>query len=222
MFDKIAKSYDLLNHLLSFGIDKRWRKKAVKILNQDKPQRVLDVATGTGDFAFTISKSGVPEVVGVDLSEQMVNVAKRKFKENFAEKNIHFQIADAENLPFEENYFDATTVAFGVRNYETLDIGLKELYRVIKPGGKAIIIEFSKPRLFPFKQIYNFYFKYFVPFIGGIISKDRKAYQYLYDSVDNFPYGKNFIARLDRAGFQNNKSIPLTFGIASIYLANKY
>ncbi len=221
MFDKIAKSYDLLNHLLSFGIDKRWRKKAVNILQQNNPAKVLDVATGTGDFAFSISMSGVAEVVGVDLSEEMINVAKSKFKQHYSDKNIIFKLADAEKLPFDDNVFDAATVAFGVRNYENLEIGLKELYRVIKPGGKTVIIEFSKPKHFPFRNIYHLYFKYFVPFIGGIISKDKKAYRYLYHSVDNFPYGNNFIVKLDKAGFNNNKSIPLTFGIASIYLANK-
>lgn len=221
MFDSIAPKYDALNHILSFGIDKLWRKKAVRIIKKHNPTKVLDVATGTGDFAFEMANSGISTIIGSDLSTEMVQVAIQKAKKSENYKNVSFQIADAENLPFENNTFDVVTVAFGVRNFENLKQGLSEMNRVLKPDGMAVIIEFSKPQFFLFSAIYNLYFKYMVPFIGRIISKDKKAYKYLFNSVDKFPYGKDFLNILQEVGFQNNKSISLSFGIANIYIAKK-
>ena len=221
MFDSIAPKYDALNHILSFGIDKLWRKKAVRIIKKHNPAKVLDVATGTGDFAFEMANAGISTIIGSDLSTEMVQVAIQKAKKSENYKNVSFQIADAENLPFEPNTFDVVTVAFGVRNFENLKQGLSEMNRVLKTDGMAVIIEFSKPQFFLFSAIYNLYFKYMVPFIGRIISKDKKAYKYLFNSVDIFPYGKDFLNILQEVGYQNNKSISLSFGIANIYIAKK-
>lgn len=221
MFDSIAPKYDALNHILSFGIDKLWRKKAVKIIKKQNPEKVLDIATGTGDFAFSMANSGINNIIGADLSNEMIQVAISKASKNENYKGVSFQIADAENIPFSNNSFDVVTVAFGVRNFENLKLGLSEMLRVLNNDGIAVIIEFSKPQFFLFKAIYNLYFKYLVPFIGKIISKDKKAYKYLYNSVDKFPYGKDFLNILQEVGFRNNKSISLSFGIANIYIAKK-
>ncbi|WP_423129039.1 bifunctional demethylmenaquinone methyltransferase/2-methoxy-6-polyprenyl-1,4-benzoquinol methylase UbiE [Gaoshiqia sp. Z1-71] len=221
MFDQIAPKYDFLNHFLSLGIDKLWRKKAVRILKTFKPERVLDVATGTGDFAIETAKIGPLEIVGFDLSEQMIRVGEAKVKRLKLDQMIHFRKGDSENMPFSDHSFDAITVAFGVRNFENLGKGLSEFKRVLKPGGVAVILEFSKPKYFPFKQLYRFYFFRILPFIGGLVSKDASAYSYLPESVMAFPDDQDFLNILKEAGFAGARQWRRTFGIATIYLAEK-
>lgn len=221
MFDNIAPKYDFLNHFLSLGIDKLWRKKAVRILKQNQPKRILDVATGTGDFAIAASRLEVDEIVGFDLSEQMIRVGEEKVKKLKLDSLIRFQKGDSEQMPFEDASFDAITVAFGVRNFETLQKGLDEFLRVLRNGGVAIILEFSKPKYFPFKQLYRFYFFHILPFIGGLVSRDSSAYSYLPESVMAFPDDQEMLDILDRTGFSNVRQKRLTFGIATIYVARK-
>ena len=221
MFDNIAPKYDFLNHFLSLGIDKLWRKKAVRILKADQPKRILDVATGTGDFAIAASRLEVDEIVGFDLSEQMIRVGAEKVKKLKLDSLIHFQKGDSEQMPFEDASFDAITVAFGVRNFETLQKGLDEFYRVLRNEGVAIILEFSKPKYFPFKQLYRFYFFHILPFVGGLVSKDSSAYAYLPESVMAFPDDQEMLNILSRTGFSEVSQKRLTFGIATIYIARK-
>lgn len=221
MFNNISKRYDFLNHFLSMGIDRLWRKKAVKQLVDIKPERILDIATGTGDFAIALLKLNPKEVVGVDISEGMLNVGKQKMKSKGIDNIIKMQLGDSENLPFEDNYFDALTVGFGVRNYENLNKGLTDMLRVIRPGGRAIILEFSKPKKFPIKQFFGFYSKTLIPFFGSIISKDKRAYTYLPESVEAFPEGTNFISIMEELGYKDVKGIPVSGGIATIYIGNK-
>lgn len=187
-----APKYDLLNHLLSMGIDKSWRKKAMKVVGAGRKDLVLDIACGTGDFSIEALKHGVKRVVGADISENMLAVAREKAKAKGLSDQLDFQFGDSENLTFDSNTFDAVTVAFGVRNFEHLELGLTEMCRVLKPGGKVVILEFSTPEHFPMKQLYNFYFKHILPFVGGVISGNRKAYEYLPASVFAFPQGKIF------------------------------
>ena len=222
MFNNISGTYDFLNHFLSAGIDIIWRKKAIKELLALKPQKILDVATGTGDFAFEAIKILKPkQVIGVDISVGMLDVARKKIAERKLSDVFSVQTGDSEGLLFEDNTFDAITVAFGVRNYENLEKGLADMLRVLKPGGKIVILEFSKPRVFPIKQLYNFYFKYVTPFFGGLFSKDKKAYAYLEESVQAFPDGKNFTTLMDKVGYQYTKHRSLTFGISAIYTGVK-
>lgn len=222
MFDNIAPKYDFLNRSLSMGIDVLWRRKAIKMLADLKPQVVLDVATGTGDVALEIHKQLKPErIVGLDLSPGMLEVGKQKVAKKGLSDTIEMVVGDSENLPFEDNTFDAITVAFGVRNFENLNAGLAEMNRVLKPGGKLIVLEFSHPKSFPFKQIYWAYFNHILPFFGKMVSKDASAYTYLPESVKQFPDGNAFIERLNQTGYQNPTQRPLTFGIASIYAAVK-
>jgi demethylmenaquinone methyltransferase/2-methoxy-6-polyprenyl-1,4-benzoquinol methylase len=217
MFDNISHRYDFLNHLLSMGIDKGWRNTAVKMLGNRQHSHILDIATGTGDFALAAMKSNPDKITGIDISEGMLAKGREKIKEKRLEKVIELKLADSENIPFGNQTFDAAIVAFGVRNFENLDAGLAEIYRVLKPGGQFIVLEFSKPKTFPVKQLYWFYFRYVLPGIGRLVSKDQAAYSYLPDSVNVFPDGQAFLQRLDKAGFTNYKQKPLTFGIASIY-----
>lgn len=221
MFNNIAGNYDFLNHFLSMGIDVLWRKKAIKRLKSIQPKNMLDVATGTGDFAIEALSLNPNKITGVDISQEMLNVGIKKMKEKGHDKVIHLQLGDSENLPFENDTFDAITVSFGVRNFENLEKGLAEMQRVLKPGGKVMIIEFSKPEKFPIKQLYNFYFLNILPTIGKIVSKDARAYTYLPESVNAFPYGDQFMNILNKVGYKNCKNIPLSFGIASIYEASK-
>lgn len=222
MFNNISGTYDFLNHFLSLGIDIIWRKKAIKELLAAKPKKILDVATGTGDFAFESIKILKPEqIIGVDISEGMLEVAKKKIAERNLDHVFSVQLGDSEGLHFEDNTFDAITVAFGVRNYENLEKGLTDMFRVLKPGGKVVILEFSKPRVFPVKQLYHFYFKYATPFFGGLFSKDKKAYAYLEESVQAFPDGNNFTALMEKVGYQHTKHRSLTFGISAIYTGVK-
>jgi len=218
MFDNIATNYDLLNRVLSLGIDKSWRKKAILKLADSQPKTILDVATGTGDVAImTMDLIHPDKIIGVDISKQMLEIGEKKIEQKNLTNKIHLEIGDSENLRFDDNMFDAVTVAFGVRNFENLDKGLKEIYRVLKPNGSLIVLEFSKPNIFPFKQIYNFYFKYILPTIGRLTSKDNRAYSYLYESVQAFPDNDAFLQRLSNQGFKNNKKQSLTLGICSIY-----
>jgi demethylmenaquinone methyltransferase/2-methoxy-6-polyprenyl-1,4-benzoquinol methylase len=221
MFNNISKKYDFLNHFLSMGIDIVWRKKAIRLLKDKQPKQMLDIATGTGDFAIAALKLNPVKVTGVDISEGMLNVGKEKIKAKGLSDKIELQLGDSENLQFDNETFDAYTVGFGVRNFENLEKGLTEMLRVLKPNGTAIILEFSKPKKFPIKQIYNFYFNKILPGIGKMVSKDSAAYTYLPESVDAFPDGKDFITILNKVGYKEAKAIPLMFGIASIYKATK-
>ena len=221
MFDSISGNYDFLNHFLSLGIDIRWRKKAVKLLADGKPKLILDVATGTGDFAVETLKLNPDQVIGVDISAGMLEVGRKKMKDRGYDHKIDLRVGDSENLPFEENKFDAVIVAFGVRNFENLEKGLAEMLRVLKPGGRMVVLEFSKPRMFPFKQLYNFYFNFILPKIGRLISRDPAAYTYLPESVQAFPDGEEFTKILDRLGFNQTSCKSLTFGVSSLYTGIK-
>ena len=221
MFDNIAPRYDFLNHFLSLGIDKLWRKKAIRILSGYKTDYMLDVATGTGDFAVAAAKLKPRKIIGFDLSEQMLSVGRDKVIRLGLNDLIEFRKGDSEDMPFVDGQFDAITVAFGVRNFENLENGLKEFFRVLKSNGVAIILEFSKPRYFPMKQFYLFYFFKILPFIGRLVSKDSSAYSYLPASVMAFPDDQKFISVLQNVGFSNCRQIRLTFGIATIYIAQK-
>ncbi|WP_017733177.1 bifunctional demethylmenaquinone methyltransferase/2-methoxy-6-polyprenyl-1,4-benzoquinol methylase UbiE [Nafulsella turpanensis] len=221
MFNNISKKYDLLNHLLSLGIDIIWRKKAIALLKKDQPKYLLDIATGTGDFAIEALSLRPDKVVGVDISEGMLAVGKEKIKRKGLQDVIELQQGDSENLQFGDDSFDAVIVSFGVRNFENLEAGLAEMLRVLRPGGRVVIIEFSKPRRFPFKQLYNFYFQTILPKIGKLISKDRSAYTYLPESVQEFPDGDRFLNILSDLGYKQTRCKPLTFGISSIYTAIK-
>ncbi|MBR9860911.1 bifunctional demethylmenaquinone methyltransferase/2-methoxy-6-polyprenyl-1,4-benzoquinol methylase UbiE [bacterium] len=219
MFDNIAHRYDFLNRFLSFGIDKSWRKKAIKLLSAYKPKRILDVATGTADFAIATLKLKPEEVIGVDISEQMLAKGREKLKEEGI-KNIRLQRGDSEELQFEDGSFDAVIVAFGVRNFENLEQGLSEMNRILKPGGVAMILEFSKPRGF-FGILFKIYSSVIVPLWGKIFSGDSSAYTYLPESVKAFPEGEDFKAILNKCKYQNVKDHRLTFGICSIYIGEK-
>lgn len=221
MFNNISGRYDFLNHTLSMGIDRFWRREAIKLLRDDHPKLILDIATGTGDFAIAALKLNPDKVVGVDISNGMLEVGKEKIKKLSLEDKINLSLGDSEGLEFEENTFDAVIVAFGVRNFEHLEEGLTDMRRVLKDRGKVVILEFSSPRLLPFKQLYNFYFQWILPKIGRLISKDRVAYTYLPESVSAFPDGRDFLEVLNKIGFQNTACKPLTFGISSIYTGTK-
>lgn len=221
MFNNISKKYDFLNHFLSLGIDKIWRKKAVKKLVDVKPERILDIATGTGDFAIALLKLNPKEIIGMDISQGMLGVGAEKMKKKGVDHIIKMQLGDSENLPFDEGYFDGVTVGFGVRNYENLEKGLGEMLRVLRPKGKVVILEFSKPKKFPVKQAFGFYSKYFIPFWGKLISKDKSAYAYLPESVEAFPEGKDFEAILEKVGYKNIESQLVSGGIATIYTGVK-
>jgi demethylmenaquinone methyltransferase / 2-methoxy-6-polyprenyl-1,4-benzoquinol methylase len=222
MFDKIAPKYDLLNRVLSLGVDVRWRKQAIAYLAQSKPEKILDVATGTADVAILMAKILKPaQVIGIDIANQMLEFGRVKIQEQELDAVITLETGDSENLRFEDNSFDAVTVAFGVRNFENLEKGLSEMRRVMRPGGRLVILEFSKPHVFPFKQLYNTYFKYVLPFIGRLTSRDVRAYTYLFESVQAFPEGEDFKNILTKIGYQNPSCERLTLGICSIYSAVK-
>lgn len=221
MFDNISHRYDFLNHLLSMRIDKSWRKKVVSFIGKKNPKSILDIATGTGDLAIALTKTGATQITGLDISAGMLEKGKQKIAERKLDNTISMTLGDSENLPFDDATFDAITVAFGVRNFENLEKGLSEIYRVLKPGGDLAVLEFSQPESFPFKQVYNTYFKYILPGMGKLISGDSRAYTYLPESVHAFPYGERFVSILNTLGFKESKSKTVTFGIASIYTATK-
>ena len=221
MFNNIAPRYDFLNHLLSLGIDITWRKKAIRILAPDKPKHIVDIATGTGDFALEALAINPDKITGIDISSEMLEVGKQKMKRKGVDHIISMKLGDSENLPLKDDSIDAITVSFGVRNFENLEKGLSDMRRVLKPGAKAVIIEFSQPTTFPIKQLYQFYFKFILPVIGKLVSKDPRAYTYLPESVNSFPFGKAFEAIVTKCGYSQVETVPLTFGIASIYVATK-
>ncbi|MBL0048396.1 MAG: bifunctional demethylmenaquinone methyltransferase/2-methoxy-6-polyprenyl-1,4-benzoquinol methylase UbiE [Bacteroidetes bacterium] len=221
MFNNIAPKYDFLNHFLSLGIDILWRKRAIRQLQALQPKLILDIATGTGDFAIEALSLHPDKIIGIDISEGMLEFGREKMIQKKLSHIIDLQSGDSENLKFEKHYFDAATVAFGVRNFEHLEKGLVEINRVLKPGGVLVVLEFSKPRNFPVKQFYSFYSKQVLPRIGKLFSKDNSAYTYLPESVQAFPDGADFVAILKKCGFLEAKAISLSFGIASIYVAKK-
>jgi len=222
MFNSIAGKYDFLNHFLSLGIDKLWRRSLVKMMKKQFPNQVLDIATGTGDLAIAIAKTFPnAKIIGADISKNMLNIGKEKIVKKKLNDRVLMEMGDSENLKYEEGFFDAVTVAFGVRNYEDLDKGLKEMHRVTKKDGHVYILEFSKPTAFPFKQIYNFYFLNILPLFGKKVSKDNHAYTYLPESVQKFPDGDLFLQHLQNAGYKLVRQKKLSFGIASIYTGKK-
>ena len=221
MFNNISARYDFLNHFLSLGIDHIWRRKAVNQLREIQPKRILDLATGTGDFAIALLKLNPSQIIGMDISSGMLEVGKNKMKAKNVSHIIDMQLGDSENMPFEDGYFDAVTVGFGVRNYENLEKGLTEMLRVTRSGGKIVILEFSKPKRFPIKQAFGFYSRFIIPFFGKRISKDEKAYAYLPESVAAFPEGKAFTDILSKLGYKHVDSTLVSGGIATIYTGIK-
>lgn len=221
MFNYISPRYDLLNHLLSVNIDKLWRKRVVEMLKEHSQQKILDVATGTADFAIAAAKLENSKITGIDISGGMLEVGQQKINKLGLDNQIQLLKADAENMPFDENSFDAAIVGFGVRNFESLNKGLNEIYRVLKPGGMFYVLEFSRPAKTPVKQLYKLYFNIILPKVGGWISKNKSAYSYLPESVNEFPDGENFLTILAESGFINNSYFEQSFGIATIYKACK-
>lgn len=218
MFDSIAPRYDLLNRVLSGGIDQRWRRKVIREVMENQPDRVLDIATGTADLAIQAARNGVDRVVGVDISEEMLEVGRGKVRKGSLEAKITLQRGDAEKLPFSDRQFQGAMVAFGVRNFEDLAAGLSEIHRILKPGGKLVVLEFSRPSVFPVKQAYAFYSRFILPMIGRLISGNSGAYTYLPESINAFPEGEAFLQWMREAGFANLRAHRLTFGIASMYV----
>ena len=221
MFDTISNEYDGLNRVISFGIDVSWRKKVVEIIKKTNPSTILDIATGTGDLAIHLAKTNATKIIGLDISEGMLQVGRKKIEVLKLNNTIEMVFGDSENIPFENDSFDAITVAFGVRNFENLSKGLLEIYRVLKPGGTFVVLETSVPTKTPFKQGYNFYSTKILPTIGKLFSKDKVAYKYLSDSAASFPFGDAFNNILLKNGFINVENRPQTFGVASIYVAKK-
>jgi demethylmenaquinone methyltransferase / 2-methoxy-6-polyprenyl-1,4-benzoquinol methylase len=221
MFDAIAPRYDLLNRVLSFGIDQRWRKRAVELLREESPDRILDIATGTADLAIGAMSLNPSKVVGIDLSEEMLERGREKVAARGFGDVITLRKGDCEKLPFSDNQFDAALVAFGVRNFENLHKGLAEINRVLRKDGLLVVLEFSQPRAFPIKQGYQLYSRHILPRIGGAISNDSGAYKYLPESVAAFPDGADFLAEMEQVGFRELQATPLTFGIASLYRGRK-
>ncbi|WP_227471028.1 bifunctional demethylmenaquinone methyltransferase/2-methoxy-6-polyprenyl-1,4-benzoquinol methylase UbiE [Olleya marilimosa] len=221
MFDTISGEYDGLNRVISFGIDIKWRKKVVDIVKATNPENILDIATGTGDLAINLAETSAKKIIGLDISSGMLDVGKQKIKAKNLDQKIDMVIGDSENMPFDDNTFDAITVAFGVRNFETLENGLKDILRVLKPGGIFVILETSVPTKFPFKQGYQFHSKVILPTVGKLFSKDKTAYKYLSESANAFPYGEALNNILRKIGFSNVTDMPQTFGVATIYKAFK-
>jgi demethylmenaquinone methyltransferase / 2-methoxy-6-polyprenyl-1,4-benzoquinol methylase len=221
MFNNIARRYDFLNHFLSFGIDKGWRRKAIKEVGKINPKKIIDIATGTGDLAFAALRLKPESIAGIDISKEMLAIAKQKLNKRQSSASIHFEEGDSENILFPDNTFDAATVAFGVRNFEDLDKGLSEINRVLRKGGKLVVLEFSQPRNYLFNKLYHFYSFKIIPFFGKLFSKDNRAYKYLPESVNAFPDGERFLEHMSSAGFNNLTFKPLTFGIATLYTGIK-
>jgi demethylmenaquinone methyltransferase / 2-methoxy-6-polyprenyl-1,4-benzoquinol methylase len=221
MFDTISGNYDSLNRVISFGVDVKWRKKVLKLVAETSPEKILDIATGTGDLAILLAQTKAKKIIGLDISEGMLEIGKIKIEEKKLSQTIEMVLGDSESMPFEGNYFDAITVAFGVRNFEHLEIGLSEILRVLKPGGIFVILETSVPEKTPYKQGYSFYTKNILPLIGKLFSKDDVAYGYLSESAASFPYGEALNNILRKTGFIEVKAMPQTFGVATIYSASK-
>lgn len=221
MFNNIAHRYDFLNHFLSVGIDRCWRRKLIRKMGQFHPSDILDVATGTADLAIAAARLNPQKIIGIDIAEEMLAIGQLKIERLHLQKMIQLRQADSENLPFPDTSFDAVMVAFGVRNFENLEKGLAQMYRVLRQGGRVYILEFSKPGKFPVKQLYGFYFNQILPILGRIVSKDMSAYTYLPESVGAFPDGPEFLMLMEQAGFRLAESKQLTFGVASLYTAQK-
>ncbi|MBF4494028.1 MULTISPECIES: bifunctional demethylmenaquinone methyltransferase/2-methoxy-6-polyprenyl-1,4-benzoquinol methylase UbiE [unclassified Flavobacterium] len=221
MFDNISGNYDNLNRVISFGIDVKWRKKVLKIVSDSKPKIILDIATGTGDLAILMAQTNAEKIIGLDISAGMLEVGKKKVAEKNLSNTIDLVLGDSENIPFADNYFDAITVSFGVRNFENLEKGFAEILRVLKPNGVFVILETSVPDKTPYKQGYKFYSKNILPIIGKLFSKDNSAYGYLSESAAVFPYGEALNNILRKIGFIDVVAMPQTFGVATIYSASK-
>lgn len=221
MFDNISGNYDNLNRVISFGIDIKWRKKVLKIVSDKKPKIILDIATGTGDLAILMTQTNAEKIIGLDISAGMLEVGKKKVDEKKLSHVIDLVLGDSEKIPFEDNYFDAITVGFGVRNFENLEKGFAEILRVLKPNGVFVILETSVPDKTPYKQGYKFYSKNILPIIGKLFSKDNSAYGYLSESAAVFPYGEALNNILRKIGFIDVVAMPQTFGVATIYSASK-
>jgi demethylmenaquinone methyltransferase/2-methoxy-6-polyprenyl-1,4-benzoquinol methylase len=222
MFDNISENYDGLNRMISFGIDVKWRKKVVNLVKEVNPSRVLDIATGTGDLAINMAKNTTAKnIIGLDISQGMLDVGTQKISKEKLSDKIEMILGDSENMPFEDNSFDAITVAFGVRNFETLEKGLSEILRVLKPNGTFVILETSVPEKTPFKQGYKFHCSVILPLIGKLFSKEGSAYSYLSESASKFPYGEVLNNILRKVGFIDVENKPQTFGVATIYKATK-
>lgn len=221
MFNSISCRYDFINRIISGGLDIKWRKNLVRVLKPKNPKKILDVATGTGDLAIALGESMASEIIGIDISERMLEIGKKKVEKNQLQKNIKMEIGDAERINYPANYFDAVTVSFGVRNFENLDKGLLEIYRVLKPGCELVILETSIPQSFPLNYLYHLYTLYFLPLIGSFFSKDKSAYKYLSSSAKSFPFGKAFNKILKKNGFVVIDNIPQSFGVVSIYHSQK-
>lgn len=221
MFDTISGEYDSLNRVISFGIDIKWRNKVVAIVKASNPDNILDIATGTGDLAISLAETNASKITGLDISLGMLDVGKTKVKAKKLDQKIDMIIGDSENLPFDDNTFDAITVAFGIRNFETLEKGLADILRVLKPGGTFVILETSVPTKTPYKQGYAFHSKVILPLVGKLFSKDKTAYTYLSDSANVFPYGEKLNNILRKVGFISVEDLPQTFGVATIYKASK-
>ncbi len=221
MFDTISGDYDGLNRVISFGIDVKWRKKVVKLVEKTNPKTVLDIATGTGDLAIALARTNATKIIGFDISSGMLDIGNQKIIKKNLQNKIEMVLGDSEDMPFDDNTFDAITVAFGVRNFESLEKGLSEIFRVLKPKGQFVILETSVPTKTPYKQGYKFYTKHILPLIGRLFSKDRSAYQYLSESASVFPYGEALNNILSEIGFISVKDFPQTFGVATIYTSSK-
>ena len=221
MFDTISKNYDGLNRVISFGIDVKWRKKVLQLVGQKNPKRILDIATGTGDLAIMMAELMPEKIVGLDISSGMLEVGTQKIASENLSNLIEMVLGDSENIPFEDNSFDAITVSFGVRNFENLEKGLQEIYRVLKPGGVFVVLETAVPTKTPFKQGYQLHSKFVLPLVGKLFSKDKTAYAYLSKSANAFPFAAAFNNILQKNGFTHTKHTPVTFGVATIYIASK-
>ena len=221
MFDNISGNYDNLNRVISLGIDVKWRNKVVALVTEKNPETVLDIATGTGDLVILMAKTSAKKIIGLDISEGMLEVGRKKIEKANLSQRIEMVLGDSESMPYPDNYFDAITVSFGIRNFETLEKGLTEIYRVLKPNGLFVILETSVPTKFPFKQGYALYTRFILPIIGKIFSKDNSAYSYLSESAANFPFGEKLNNILSKISFTECKAMPQTFGVATIYTATK-
>ncbi|MFN4198126.1 MAG: bifunctional demethylmenaquinone methyltransferase/2-methoxy-6-polyprenyl-1,4-benzoquinol methylase UbiE [Flavobacterium sp.] len=221
MFDTISGNYDRLNRVISLGSDVSWRKKVIKMVGATQPKKILDIATGTGDLAIMMATLNPEKIIGLDISAGMLDVGRQKISKQSLSEKIEMVLGDSENIPYENDSFDAITVAFGIRNFESLEKGLSEILRVLKPGGIFVILETSVPEKFPFKQGYHLYTGYIMPFIGRLFSKDKSAYSYLSESAHHFPFGQALNNILQKTGFKEVKHMPQTFGVATIYSASK-
>ena len=221
MFDTISGEYDGLNKIISLGTDASWKKKILQMVKLQKPTSILDIATGTGDLAILFAETSAKEIIGLDISQGMLDIGKKKIEAKKLNTKIQMVLGDGENIPYSDNYFDVITVAYGVRNFENLEKGLSEILRVLKPNGTFIILETSVPTQFPFKQGYYVYTNFIMPTIGKLFSKDQKAYTYLSNSAQNFPFGEALNNILQKIGFIDVKDLPQTMGVATIYKATK-